>query len=171
MQGPERLVVVLRHAHAETFAREDRLRELTAQGREEAAQAGHWVRDRGLRVDTALVSSAVRARQTWELFAQGAGCTGVEAGFDDALYSAGPDTVLECLRGLPEEAETVVFVGHNPTASMLVQMLADGSGDEALLAAGFPPGALAVLTHTGAWEELDFATARVVEVHVRHAAR
>lgn len=170
MEGGERLLVVMRHARAETFAREDRLRELTEAGLEDAAEAGRWVHGRGLHVDAAMVSSAVRAQQTWERFAEGAGCTHVEAAFDDALYTAGPDTVLECLRTLPDEAGTAVFVGHNPTAAMLVQMLADGSGDEALLATGFPPGAVAVLAHDGAWEDLDFATARVVDVHVKHPA-
>ena len=168
MAGAERVVVVMRHARAETFAREDRLRELTDQGHEDATAAGRWIHDQGLRIDAALVSPAVRAVQTWERFAEGAQCQEAETHFDDALYSAGPDTVLECLRTLPDEARAVVFVGHNPTAAMLVQMLADGSGDEALLASGFPPGAVAVLAHNGAWEDLDFATARVLDVYVKH---
>lgn len=170
MEGAERLVVVMRHARAEAFAREDRLRPLTEGGLADAAAAGAWLREQGLVVDAALVSSAVRTRQTWAALAEAAGCAEVPAGFEDALFSAGTDTVLECLRTLPDEVRTVVFVGHNPTAGMLVQLL-DGGGDEDALAelgSGFPPASLAVLACTGPWADLDHGSARLVGVRIRH---
>lgn len=171
VEGDKRVLVVMRHARAETFAREDRLRALTARGLEDAAAAGSWIRARGVAPDAALVSSAVRARQTWAAVAEAAGCPDLEASFEDALFSAGTDTVLECLRTLPDTVRTAVFVGHNPTAGMLVQVLGDGGGDQDAiteLGSGFPPGAVAVLSCTGSWADLDHGTARLVDVLVRH---
>lgn len=172
VEGPsERRLVVMRHARAESFALEDRLRELTGQGRVDAADAGRWVAEAGLHVDAAVVSAAVRTRQTWAAFAEAAGCEDVEPTFEEALYSAGTDTVLECLRNLPEGATTALFIGHNPTAGMLVQVLADGSGDAEVhgrLANGFPPASVAVLAFTGPWAGVDLGTGRLVDARVVH---
>lgn len=171
--GGVRTIVIMRHARAETFATEDRLRELTERGRLEAAEAGRWLQEQDLQPDAALVSSSLRTRQTWEALSKEAGCGQVGAAFEDALYSAGTDTVLECLRTLPEETRTVAFIGHNPTAGMLVQVLADSGGDEELLrrlGSGFPPGAVAVLTFSGSWTDLGFGSARLVDVRVVHGS-
>lgn len=169
--SPERTLVVMRHARAESFALEDRLRSLTSQGRQDAAAAGRWLADRGLTIDAALVSTATRTRETWAALADAAGCSDLEPIYDEALYSAGTDTVLECLRVLPQDARTVLFVGHNPTAGMLVQLLADGGGDEQLqaqLGSGFPPASIAVLRVEGSWESVHFGAATLVDARVVH---
>lgn len=167
----ERTLVVMRHARAESFAADDRVRELTLEGIRDARAAGLWAATQGLRFDAALVSTAVRTRQTWDAFAAAAGCTAIEPCFDEAIYSAGTDSALECLRTLPEDARTAVFLGHNPTVGMLAQVLEDGRGDSALhsrLGSGFPPASIAVLTFDCAWEAVDFGTGRLVDVRVVH---
>lgn len=172
VEGPiERRLVVMRHARAESFAFEDRLRELTAQGRAEAADAGRWAAEQGLLIDAALVSTAIRTQQTWAEFSAAAGCGDLEPMLDEALYSAGTDSVLECLRTLPDEASTALFLGHNPTAGMLVQLLADSAGEEGLheqLGSGFPPASIAVLALAGSWADIAFGRARLVDVRVVH---
>lgn len=159
---------MMRHAKAEPFASEDRLRQLTGRGRAAALDVGHWCAERCLKPDHALVSPATRTRQTWAAFAEGLG-TGVEPTNDAALYSAGVDTAMECLRSLPENARCVVFVGHNPTVATLVHLLGDGAGDAAafrLVSSGYPPSAAAVFTVPSAWADLDIGTARLEAAYV-----
>lgn len=150
-------LVVLRHAKAETFALDDAARHLTERGRADAEARGRWLAAHVGRPDLALVSSAVRTRETWDLVA--AELDGeVEARHEDALYGASPDAVLDLLRDLPESVATVVYVGHNPTAASLALLLDDGSAAPeafARLSEGLPTTGVAVYAVAGAWAGLD----------------
>lgn len=162
-QHPVRDLVVLRHAAAESFAADDAARRLTARGREEASARGRWLGEHAGCPEVALVSSAVRARETWELVAaelSGETATRVE----DGLYGASPDVVLDLLRELPDEVGSVVFVGHNPTAASLALLLHDGGGDPddfSRLGSGLPTAGVAVYRLSGTWADLDAGTARL----------
>jgi phosphohistidine phosphatase len=161
-------IVVIRHAKAEQAGATDFDRRLTERGRADAAALGAWLAGEGLVADHALVSAAVRARETWAALAGAAGW-GVAADYDEGLYSAGPETALDILRGTPEEARTLVLVGHNPTVASLAQLLDDGEGDddaESAMAMGYPAGAAAVLALDGSWRDLGEQCARVVAFHV-----
>jgi phosphohistidine phosphatase len=164
------VLLVLRHGRAEQFAAEDHQRRLTARGAREARGAGQWLADRGLLPTHALVSSALRAQDTWAGFAEVTGVS-IEPLVDDAVYTAGPDNALDLLRATPEDAEVVLLVGHNPTAASLAHLLDDGDAEpEAfrLMSAGFPPAAVAVLDVHVPWAELDSATARLEAFYPGH---
>ncbi|KQT94604.1 hypothetical protein ASG49_07070 [Marmoricola sp. Leaf446] len=159
--------MVLRHGRAESFAEEDHVRRLTARGRRDATAVGEWLSGAGVRPDAALVSSAARTRETWDLLAA-ALPEAPEAQVRDDLYSASADTVLDVLRAVPDDVTTLVYVGHNPAVASLAQALEDGEPDvEAFVALsrGFPPGAAAVLQVPVAWSELDAAGARLADFH------
>jgi len=168
VQQRSRRIVVMRHAKAEQVAASDLERRLLDRGYADAAEAGAWLAGRGVSADHALVSAATRTRETWEALAQAAGWT-LEPSVDQGLYSAGPETVLDLMRLTPEEAVTLVVVGHNPAAAYVANMLDDGEGDtEATneMAMGYPAAAVTVLEYDGAWADLGPATARVVAFHV-----
>ena len=163
-----RRLIVMRHAKAEPFASSDHARTLTDRGLAGARAAGAHLRELGFAPDHAVVSSAVRTRQTWDVVVETAGFADVEVSFDDAVFSGSPDVVLEALRAAPADAGTLMFVGHNPTAGFLVHFLDDGEGDPAALSDllhGFPPGALALLDVGVPWADLGAETARVVSFH------
>jgi phosphohistidine phosphatase len=112
-----------------------------------------------------VVSSALRASETWDEVAEEAGFERSLATFDDGVFNGGPRVVLDVLQGLPADATTVLFIGHNPTAAYLCHFLDDGEGDpEATsgLLRGFPPGAVAVLDVRTAWSDLGAETGRLV---------
>ena len=164
------LLVVVRHAKAEPYADTDFDRTLTRRGHTEATAAGEFLAAAGLRPDTALVSAAVRAVETWEHVREATDAAEAEPTPD--LYNASADEVLDSVHALPEEAATAAYVGHNPAAGSLAYALNDGAGDpDAVrgLLTGFPTGAVAVFELPGRWAELEEGSARLVHFHApRH---
>ncbi|MGA9747051.1 MAG: histidine phosphatase family protein [Nocardioides sp.] len=161
----------MRHAKAEPFASSDHARVLTDRGHGDAAAAGTWLRELGDLPDHAIVSTAARTRETWADVVDASGAD-AEASFDEALYHGGVDEALEALQAVPEDATSVIFVGHNPTAAYLSHHLDDGDGDEAAISGmlqGFPTSALVILDVAVRWSQLAAGAGRVVAFHApRH---
>ncbi|SEA70954.1 phosphohistidine phosphatase [Bowdeniella nasicola] len=148
-------LVLLRHAKAEAENElGDYLRALSAGGRQQASQLGELIREQVGDVDTVLVSSALRTKETYRLLA--AEDADWPAGTSmDALYEAGPRELIEILGGLDESAQTVLVVGHEPTMSSLAHMLHDTKdeiGQQIRL--GVPTATACVLDVPVAWNEL-----------------
>ena len=157
----------MRHAKAEPYAQTDADRPLTARGRNDAAAAGRHLAELGVVPEHALVSSAVRTRETWAEVGRACGFSGAEEISDD-LYGASPDAVLESLRLVPPAVSTCIYVGHNPTAAHLAAGLDDGEAEpEALrgMLAGFPTAALAVFDVAGEWAGIGEGGARLTHFH------
>jgi phosphohistidine phosphatase len=164
-----RRLIVMRHAKAEPFASTDHVRRLTDRGHASARDVGRYLQKQGLTPSYVVVSSSTRTRQTWDAVAEALDVSGSEVSFDDALFTGSADVVVEALHETPEDAETVMFVGHNPTAAYLCHYLDDGEGDPDAISGllrGFPPGALAVLEVGVPWTELGAETGRVVGYYV-----
>ncbi|MFL6062509.1 MAG: SixA phosphatase family protein [Marmoricola sp.] len=168
MTGSPRRLVVMRHAKAEQIAASDHERELAARGRQDAAEAGRWAASAGVVPDHVVVSSAARTLGTWQSFVAASGCS-PEVVVDRSLYAAGTDGALEILRAVPQDAATVMLVGHNPTMAYLVHLLDDGNAEPEVFARvseGYPTSALTVLEVPGPWADLDVASARITHFHV-----
>lgn len=159
-------LVLLRHASAVPVAPSDAERPLTAHGHAEARAAGGWLADLGVGPDAALVSDAVRARETWlDVAAAAAWTLGSDAlRYDAGLYAADTDSALDLLRATDEGVGTLVVVGHNPTIASLVQVLDDGEGPASteVLVRGFPAGSAVVFSVACPWDELELSCARLV---------
>lgn len=172
MEGERRRLVVVRHARAESFATDDHSRRLTARGWRDALQAGQWLAAQGIAPDVVLSSSATRAVATWEALAEGLETARTDVTVEAALYGAGPEDALEALRGVPEQARCVLYVGHNPTVFTLVHLLDSGEADPEAFRAmseGYPPCALTVFDVERPWADLAEGTARVAAFHVGQA--
>jgi phosphohistidine phosphatase len=119
----ERILVLLRHAKAETPGDSpDFERQLTARGVADAGTAGSWLADEGLRPDLVLCSAATRTRQTWHGVAIALGqadpdARGPEVRYETSLYTGGRTEVVDLLRAVPDGVRTVLVIGHNPTVS------------------------------------------------------
>ena len=81
-----------------------------------------WCGSTGLIPDVVISSDAVRARLTAEAVAEAARYAGAIL-VDPRLYLAGPADILSRLATVPENAETVMIVGHNPGLETLVEQL------------------------------------------------
>jgi phosphohistidine phosphatase len=158
----------MRHAAAAPHATSDAERSLTPRGRTSATQAGAFLRDLGVRPDHVLVSPAVRCTETWELVRAelGPGPEIVEQ-VEEGLYASAPDSLLDVLRAAPDEARTVMLVGHNPSVAYLASVIADADGPMEVMQSllnGMLPGAVAVYETDLPWRELDMLGARATHV-------
>lgn len=163
----------MRHAKAQQYAPADHERELVDRGRRDATDAGSWLALHEIECDYALVSSAARAIGTWEAVRKEADWD-IDPDIDPSLYAAGPETVLDVIRSLPDDATSVLLIGHNPTMAYLAQLLDDGDGDKdsiAEMGQGFPTSALVVFDYDGAWSDLEMGSARVTGYHVGRGER
>jgi phosphohistidine phosphatase len=117
-------VLILRHARAKRDEKyvTDQERPLMKEGKEDAAQIGEKLRHAHLAPDIVLSSTAKRAAQTALRVYETFGYEG-EIMFTPRLYSGGVGEHLAVLEDLPEEVETALIVGHNPTLEELVAYL------------------------------------------------
>lgn len=139
-------LILLRHGKSDWSGGEpDHERGLTGRGRRQASEAGRWLAAR-LPPDLAVVSTARRTVLTWQTAAAELP-TAPPARTEGRVYAASARALLEVVRALPEEARTVVLVGHNPGLEDLVGLLTDE-------AVRMPTSALAVLDLDGAWAQV-----------------
>lgn len=131
---------------------------------------GSEMAKRGLIPDTALVSTAVRAQQTWSLAAPAlvtsAAAGTIETQHERGLYLAAPAAILAYAGKLQASADTAVIVGHNPGMESLASSLSGSGSDQAALGhmtSKFPTAALAVLSFDGDWRDLKPGCARLTD--------
>jgi phosphohistidine phosphatase len=150
-----RRLLMIRHAQA-ADAPVDLERPLSAQGARNAAAIGSWLEGNGYVPDRAVVSPALRTRQTWEQVAE-ASAPGLAPDVDERIYDNTLDAVLAAITETTGDVQTLVVVGHNPSVGELAFALDDGEGDPGArekLHAGFPAGAVAVFEVAGFFADL-----------------
>lgn len=119
-----RTLILTRHAKSgwDDPSLDDHDRPLNKRGVASASRLGRWMAGAGWEPDEALVSTALRTRQTWEGIAAEL-ADPPEARFEDALYHAWPDRMLTVLRSAT--APTVILIGHNPGIAAFAAQLLD----------------------------------------------
>lgn len=120
-----RTLVLIRHAKSDwSVPVSDGQRPLTARGRRQAPAVGRWLCQHEVPLDRVVISTATRARHTWDLIGAamaGAGGPGPgEVVYDEDAYTFSPRALAAVIAGFPESARTVALVGHNPALEDLV---------------------------------------------------
>ena len=156
-------LMLLRHAKAVPHgAAPDFERSLDERGRSEAEDVGAYLHEEQLWPDLALVSPALRTRETWTL--AGAKLTGVETRFDEAIYDADADQLRDLVRAKGGQVPTLLLCAHNPGLEDLATASV-GFGDRyafSRMKGHFAPAALAVLDFDiEDWREMQPNTARL----------
>lgn len=134
---------------------EDHQRRLNRRGRGVARRVGrHFAATAGA-LDLVLCSSALRARETMDLFLAGLTIR-PRSTVEDELYAASQEKLIDRLRRLPETDVNVLLVGHNPGLHELAITLADTSSlsFRALASGKFPTAALASFRISDCWSAL-----------------
>ena len=141
----EHTLILLRHAKSDWSGHEgDHDRPLAKRGRRQASDAGRWLAVNVDPIDLAVVSTAKRARTTWDLVSEELDEPPITH-YDDDAYAASLSELLHIVRSLDEALGTVVLVGHNPGIEDLAETL---TGDTVPM----PTSALAVIELTSTWD-------------------
>jgi phosphohistidine phosphatase len=149
------VLYVLRHAKSDQhLGLPDHERPHNDRGRRQAPDVGRHLAGQGVTLDMAVVSTATRTRETWDLVSAGL-AERPHVHFDAKVYNASLDDLLEVVRELPDDAATVLLVGHNPGVSQLVAALTSEPVD-------MPTSALAVVELSSAWSEVSAGSGRLV---------
>ena len=142
-------LILLRHGEAEAGSETggDFGRRLTGRGREASAAVASALADVGLIPDLALVSAAVRTRETWA--AMSGLLPGCEVRFEEGLYLAEAPEMQRLARSA-DAAGVVLLVGHNPGLQELAEaLMVEASGPSDTLSrirSGFPTSAAVAFT-------------------------
>jgi phosphohistidine phosphatase len=146
-----RRLMLLRHAKTETDAPtgKDHDRRLDDRGRSDAADVGAWMARRRYTPDLVLVSTAVRAQQTWNIVAGATKDVPQPLVADlPELYGAGPSQLLQIIHAVDtEDPQRLLVIGHNPGLHELAVGLI-GDGDAAgrkALAENLPTSGMTVI--------------------------
>jgi len=141
-------LMLLRHAKSERAepGMGDHERALNGRGRSETPKIGAYMARHGLIPGRAIVSTARRTRETWELLAP-AFATPPPVVFDDRLYNAVPETILAVIKETERAVRTLLVIGHNPGLHDTARLLIAAGDIEARerLNEGMPTAALAVI--------------------------
>jgi phosphohistidine phosphatase len=166
-----RRLMLLRHSKTENDAPSgrDQDRRLDKRGRTEAAEIGGWIGRHPPFPDSVLVSSAIRAHQTWEIAWEAMKDSVPEPRVEllPELYGADPSQLLQAVRDASAaDPQRLMLVGHNPGMHELALALA-GSGDAAgrkALADNLPTSGLAVFDFAvDDWADVAFRRGRLVQ--------
>jgi phosphohistidine phosphatase len=142
---------ILRHAKAAPESGEgDAERPLMKRGRKAAAAMGGYLAGLQPYPTLVLCSTARRTRETLDAILPALDAE-PQLLIEEALYLAGVSRLLDRLQRLPEQAQSVLLIGHNPGLHQLAASLASEAGE---LAESFPTAALAVLRVSGHWSAL-----------------
>jgi phosphohistidine phosphatase len=140
-------LIVLRHAKSAWPGDvDDHERPLGPRGLRDAPRAGRWLRENRYLPDLVVCSTAKRTRETWGLVAAELP-EEPPVEYDDVLYGAGFEELLDVARRAPGGVSTLALVGHEPGVSEITLHLA---GEDAI--DRFPTGAIAVLAVAGGLE-------------------
>lgn len=151
---------LLRHAKSDWSdpSSDDFSRPLNARGEKTADFMADYIARSPYRPDHVLCSTARRAAQTCAPLEASLKSSDCAVGYDEALYHAMPDVLLDYIHKAPETATTLLVVAHNPGLILLAMALARDPDSEVALrvANGLPTGGLIVFDFPGAesWRDI-----------------
>ncbi|MGO9357232.1 MAG: SixA phosphatase family protein [Xanthobacteraceae bacterium] len=160
-----RRLILMRHAKAAKHGPtgKDRDRPLEERGRGDARDIGAYLRRQAMLPDLALVSTAVRTRETWDCLSADWPAVAVE--HHDALYGADPAELLAAVRATTvQDPHRLLVLAHNPGlhefALALVASASGAAGAE--LADHLPTAGVVVIDFAvRGWNEVTFRRGRL----------
>ena len=161
----QRELMLLRHGEAGWSNGEDDFdRSLTTIGQQSAAAVGRALRQYNRTPDHIIASPARRAMMTAQSVAQALDLPKLSIHRAGRIYDApSVDRLLAVLAELPEEAERVLLIGHNPgLTQLLVYLIGDTSQIDSDLP--LPTAGLARLTIGEEWPLLNQRCATLNEL-------
>lgn len=140
-----KILGLFRHAKSDwdDMAKRDFDRGLNERGRKGAALMGDHIRKHGIKWDVIIASPAERNRKTME-----AAMPDAEITYDQRIYLASSDTILETVTDHGGDCDKVLVSGHNPgMQEVLLELVSEEHEDKLFFEAArkFPTASYAVL--------------------------
>ncbi len=141
---------LIRHGKSDwsSAGQSDFERPLNPRGHRNGQRMQEWYADAAHPPEWIWCSAAERTRQTCRYAAAGFRVPDECVLFEQGLYLASPDTLLDQVRATPDDVSSVAVIAHNPGISQLISLLAD---DPAL--ADLPTFATACFASEAAWQD------------------
>jgi phosphohistidine phosphatase len=155
-----RQLVLVRHAKSswDDPTLTDHERPLARRGRKALPRMRGHLEELKIRPDVVLCSSARRTQETFDGI-RNALAGKPEVKFEDGLYGASADEMLSRLKQLSDDVRCAMVVGHNPGMEDLGDLLTSGGDVDAV-----PTGAIALLSFTGSWRDLEASAASLDDI-------
>ncbi len=159
-----RQLILMRHAKTEpaVVGQSDFSRELTDRGRLDAPLVAVQLAEAGATPALALISDAVRTRQTWDLVQPNFEACRVR--FLSTLYLAEAEVIIR--EAMQSGEDHILIIGHNPGLHELACVMAQGeSAAEQELREKFPTSAAAFFeraTVSQAWQLRSYIRAKTL---------
>ncbi len=135
-------------------------RQLNESGLKTAEKMASFISDLDIRPDVIISSPAKRAYSTAVFFAKSFGIETADIRIAEEIYEALMSDILQLINGLPQEIDTVMLFGHNPTFTNLANYFSPD----------FIPnvptcGILKVEANTNNWTQFNNQTAGLVKTY------
>jgi len=160
-----RRLILMRHAKTERDAPsgKDQDRRLDERGREDGVEISQWLSLHGYRPELALVSTAKRTQETWELVH--ATIPSTRPKHMPELYGASPSELLNAIRNVAaSDPQVLLVIAHNPGLHELALALITGGDPEGrrALATNLPTAGVVLIDFaTDDWSEVSFRKGRL----------
>ena len=166
-----KVVYLFRHAKSDwaEAGLKDHERPLSERGKKAAPQIAAYIKSKKYRPDLILCSTARRTVETYDALKEVLGDS-VSVRFEDSIYLAEPRHLMDRLRWLDDDVNSVMIIGHNPGMAQLALQLAqspkDGEEEKShkRMREKFSTGALAVIKiPTKTWADLKEGHGRLAD--------
>ena len=123
-----KILMLLRHAKSswKDVSLSDFERPLNGRGRKAAETIGRYISRNRLEPELVLSSPAVRARETIGIVVKAAKLR-AEVRYDERIYEADPERLMEMVSQIEENLTSVMVVGHNPGIEEFLELLTGSS--------------------------------------------
>jgi phosphohistidine phosphatase len=159
-----RRLMLLRHAKSDwPDGVDDHERPLGKRGRRTSPMMGAYMAKEDLLPDCAIVSTARRARETWELVRAMLAQNIIQKD-EPRLYDASAYTILAVVKKASPDVHVLLLVGHNPGFHELALKLIgkERQSDLSRLQRKFPTAGLAVIDfNVGNWSDVSEGLGRL----------
>ncbi len=98
-------------------------RPLAGKGRKEAKEMGNYFREKNIRPDLVIASPSKRTRETWAIVCSITGYDTATVRWDSTLYRCSFEAVLDAIKSVPGERQSVLVLGHNPSITTVSNLL------------------------------------------------
>ncbi len=144
-----RKLLLIRHAKSSWADHEldDHERPLNERGERDSFTMARYLADNDEGIDVIFSSTATRALDFAQIIAE---LSDVSMVPDLSFYTFDEDELMEILRSLPDQAETVAIVAHNPAVHQIANRLSDNELEK------FPTAAVASFNcYIEQWSEIN----------------